>query len=234
MAETKTRGAWLYRRWAGLELGRPDGGARGIGRAHFHDEVQIAVVTRGCRSFEVAGAPVDVPAGAMLVVPARVAHRDRGGRAGETGDWAGFNLYLPTGAIGAEPEDVLVAPLPDGLIGCAGGPGRAIDASGLLAHAMANGRIGLRQPACGAPDSGTEAARSAAWHIRRTKRATGITPYAAEVTARANRARRMLCAGHAPADVAAALGFADQAHLTRQFRLCFGTTPAAYRRAMVA
>ena len=33
------------------------------------------------------------------------------------------------------------------------------------------------------------------------------------------------------ADVAATVGFADQAHLTRWFRRCYGVTPAAYRQA---
>ena len=37
--------------------------------------------------------------------------------------------------------------------------------------------------------------------------------------------------GTAVADVAAATGFADQAHLTRWFRRCYGITPGAYRAA---
>jgi AraC-like DNA-binding protein len=35
----------------------------------------------------------------------------------------------------------------------------------------------------------------------------------------------------APADAATAAGFADQAHLTRWFRRCYGITPAEFRRA---
>jgi len=235
MSETKTRGAWHYRRWAGGELGRPKGEARGIARAHFHGEVQISAVTRGRRLFEVAGVAVDVPAGTMLVVPAGVAHRDGGGAGSAT--WAGFNLYLPAATIAWDPESVLLAPLPEGVIGCDGAadfaPDRAMQAGDLLAHARATGRV--CPPAPAPRVSGFEMARAPSYasHRRGSKRATGITPQAARVAARANRARRMLGEGLAPAEVAAALGFADQAHLTRQFRLCFGTTPAAYRRAMI-
>lgn len=38
-------------------------------------------------------------------------------------------------------------------------------------------------------------------------------------------------AGQPPAAVAAVVGFADQAHLTRWFRRTYGITPAAYQRA---
>ena len=44
-------------------------------------------------------------------------------------------------------------------------------------------------------------------------------------------ARRALAGGAAVADTAAATGFADQAHLTRWFRRCYGITPGAYRAA---
>ncbi len=45
-------------------------------------------------------------------------------------------------------------------------------------------------------------------------------------------ARDLLVRGVSPADVAAATGFSDQAHLTRAFKQRIGSTPAAYR-AMV-
>ena len=48
---------------------------------------------------------------------------------------------------------------------------------------------------------------------------------------RLREARRALAGGAAVADVAAATGFADQAHLTRWFRRCYGITPGAYRAA---
>jgi AraC-like DNA-binding protein len=60
--------------------------------------------------------------------------------------------------------------------------------------------------------------------------AYGLSPHAYLVQRRLNRARRLLACGDAPADVAAATGFADQSHLGRWFRRAFGMTPAAYRR----
>lgn len=48
---------------------------------------------------------------------------------------------------------------------------------------------------------------------------------------RLRTARRLLARGMRPAEVAAAAGFADQAHLTRWFVRWFGVTPGAYRRA---
>lgn len=44
------------------------------------------------------------------------------------------------------------------------------------------------------------------------------------------RARHLLGKGAQPADVAIALGFADQSHLGRWFVRAYGLTPAAYRK----
>lgn len=63
------------------------------------------------------------------------------------------------------------------------------------------------------------------------KSAYGIAPHAWLVQHRLNQARKLLSEGQAPADVAAASGFADQSHLGRWFRRAYGQTPAAYRRA---
>jgi AraC-like DNA-binding protein len=41
----------------------------------------------------------------------------------------------------------------------------------------------------------------------------------------------LLRAGWPPAEIAAAVGFADQAHFTRLFRRTMGMPPGAYRRA---
>jgi AraC-like DNA-binding protein len=40
----------------------------------------------------------------------------------------------------------------------------------------------------------------------------------------------MLAAGRAAADVALAVGFADQSHMTRQFSRAFGVPPARWLR----
>jgi AraC-like DNA-binding protein len=61
----------------------------------------------------------------------------------------------------------------------------------------------------------------------------GLAPSAYQRQLRLRAARRFLARGLAPADAAAVAGFADQAHLTRWFRRCYGITPGVYRRAAV-
>jgi AraC-like DNA-binding protein len=70
--------------------------------------------------------------------------------------------------------------------------------------------------------------------IRAFRRAVGLTPHAYVVDVRVRRAQDRLRIGQAPADVAADVGFADQAHLTRAFKARLGVTPGAYRRAVAA
>jgi AraC-like DNA-binding protein len=70
--------------------------------------------------------------------------------------------------------------------------------------------------------------------IRAFRREVGLTPHAYVVDARVRRAQDRLRAGAAPAEVAADVGFADQAHLTRAFKARVGVTPGAYRRAVAA
>jgi AraC-like DNA-binding protein len=59
----------------------------------------------------------------------------------------------------------------------------------------------------------------------------GVPPSEYQRQLRLRAARQALAAGAAPADAAATAGFADQAHLTRWFRRCYGITPGAYRAA---
>jgi AraC-like DNA-binding protein len=68
--------------------------------------------------------------------------------------------------------------------------------------------------------------------IRAFRREVGLTPHAYVVDVRVRRAQDRLRAGRAPAEVAADVGFADQAHLTRAFKARLGVTPGAYRRAV--
>ncbi|KEZ76075.1 AraC family transcriptional regulator [Salinisphaera hydrothermalis C41B8] len=65
---------------------------------------------------------------------------------------------------------------------------------------------------------------------RAFKTAYGMPPHAYLVQLRVVRARRRLMAGDEPAEIAAALGFADQSHLGRWFRRAYRLSPAAYRR----
>ena len=66
--------------------------------------------------------------------------------------------------------------------------------------------------------------------LRQFKRELGVTPRRYAVLLRLARAREELARGAHIAEVAARWGFADQAHLTRQFRSAFGLTPGAYVR----
>jgi transcriptional regulator GlxA family with amidase domain len=57
------------------------------------------------------------------------------------------------------------------------------------------------------------------------KRWIGMSPSDYLRTVRLHRAKDMLLRGQPVASVAAACGFADQAHFTRWFRRAFGYTP---------
>jgi AraC-like DNA-binding protein len=68
--------------------------------------------------------------------------------------------------------------------------------------------------------------------VRVFKNATGFPPHTWLVLERICRARHLLAAGGSPAQVSSAVGFADQAHLTRWFKRVTGVTPAAYRKSV--
>ena len=69
---------------------------------------------------------------------------------------------------------------------------------------------------------------------RAFKAAFGIAPHGYLIQLRLVRARRLLALGTAPADVASDLGFADQSHLTRQFKRSYGLTPSRWRALIAA
>lgn len=68
--------------------------------------------------------------------------------------------------------------------------------------------------------------------LRAFRTTMGVPPYAWLAQYRVTRARALLDAGVRPAEAAALVGFADQAHLTRWFRRVLGVTPAAYRNSV--
>ncbi|MGW3344194.1 AraC family ligand binding domain-containing protein [Nonomuraea rubra] len=67
--------------------------------------------------------------------------------------------------------------------------------------------------------------------LRAFKAATGLPPHAYLTSLRVRQARSLLQAGVRPAQVAAEVGFTDQAHLNRHFKRIVGVPPAAYQRA---
>jgi AraC-like DNA-binding protein len=73
------------------------------------------------------------------------------------------------------------------------------------------------------------------FHFQRAfKAAHGISPHQWRMALRLAEAKRRLARGEPPADVAAAVGLADQAHLTRRFAGMYGVTPARYQRQLRA
>jgi AraC-like DNA-binding protein len=66
--------------------------------------------------------------------------------------------------------------------------------------------------------------------LRAFRGQTGLPPHAYLNQLRVRLARRMLDRGVPPAEVAVAVGFADQAHLTRHFKRIMGVPPGAYQR----
>jgi AraC-like DNA-binding protein len=66
--------------------------------------------------------------------------------------------------------------------------------------------------------------------IRLFRQRTGLPPHALQLAHRIRSARRLLEAGQATAEAAAAAGFADQSHLHRHFQRSLGVTPAEYRQ----
>ncbi len=72
------------------------------------------------------------------------------------------------------------------------------------------------------------------FHLSRIfKKATGVSPHQYLLQVRVNSARSLLAAGagdRSLAEVAAAVGFADQSHLTRHFKRILGVTPRQLRQ----
>ncbi len=72
---------------------------------------------------------------------------------------------------------------------------------------------------------------SESWFSHVFKKTTGKTPLQWQLSKRIDHVKRLLMESDlAVADVAAKLGFSDQAHLTKVFRQIVGDTPAAWRR----
>jgi AraC-like DNA-binding protein len=67
--------------------------------------------------------------------------------------------------------------------------------------------------------------------VRSFTRQFGLSPHAYVTGRRIDAARRLLLRGAAPADVAAVVGFYDQAHFTRHFKRHTATTPGSYARS---
>jgi AraC-like DNA-binding protein len=67
--------------------------------------------------------------------------------------------------------------------------------------------------------------------VRAFSREFGMPPHRYLTGRRLDDARRLLLGGESVADVAAAVGFYDQSHLTRHFKRLLGVAPAQYARS---
>jgi len=107
-------------------------------------------------------------------------------------------------------------------------PGPASNAEHGVAHQL---RLMLDDPS-GAPITLDAAAialdRSKAHLIRSFTAAYGVAPHAYLIGKRVEAARKLLLQGERPAEVAAAVGFYDQSHLTRHFKRHTSATPASF------
>lgn len=68
------------------------------------------------------------------------------------------------------------------------------------------------------------------YFARSFKQATGQPPHQYVIAQRIAAAQRLLAQGSSVGEVAAQVGFADQSHLTRQFKRLVGTTPRAFQQ----
>jgi AraC-like DNA-binding protein len=67
--------------------------------------------------------------------------------------------------------------------------------------------------------------------VRSFTREFGLSPHAYVIGRRVDAARRLMLRGTPPADAAVAVGFYDQAHLTRHFKRHTAITPGSYARS---
>ena len=73
------------------------------------------------------------------------------------------------------------------------------------------------------------------WQVARDFRSLyGTTPYRYVTLKRLQKAKALIERGQPLAQVAFSSGFADQSHLTRHFKQCFGTTPKVWTKLHLA
>ncbi|WP_205836999.1 AraC family transcriptional regulator [Neorhizobium sp. T6_25] len=108
-------------------------------------------------------------------------------------------------------------------------------ANGRLTQAQMNRLVsridGLRDCRLTVAEMAATVGLSESWFANVFKQTTGKTPLQWQLARRIDLAKRLLVESDmAVAEIAAQLGFTDQAHLTKAFRQIAGDTPAAWRR----
>jgi AraC-like DNA-binding protein len=80
------------------------------------------------------------------------------------------------------------------------------------------------------PELSAQAGVTASYLVRSFSRAVGLPPMSYHAQVRLARARRLLAEGKSATWVAYECGFADQSHLSRHFKACYGMTPGLFQR----
>ncbi|WP_028696444.1 helix-turn-helix transcriptional regulator [Pseudomonas cremoricolorata] len=114
------------------------------------------------------------------------------------------------------------------------GPGLNLAAPGREPLAVARARELLDSQLANPPslEALASAVNLSPFHFARVfRQATGLPPHAWLKQRRLSRARELLRHATSALEVSCLLGFADQSHLTRQFKQAYGVTPGAYRLA---
>ncbi|MBK1681269.1 helix-turn-helix transcriptional regulator [Rhodocyclus tenuis] len=219
---------------------------------HWHGEWSIGAIVHGECLCSIAGGPIRAVAGDVLAIAPQTVHTGALTPAGGVGEvfvvmlyvadaWFAANDLLPPLASGfrhlpalaaaaanlsslAEVERWLCRALP--VVAANPPPGPPARAPTPAARQI----LGAFQAAVDAgPLSIGELAAHCAISRERLHRVirrwTGMSPSTYLRALRVHKAREMLFAGDSLAIIAAACGFADQAHFTRAFRQSFGYTP---------
>jgi AraC-like DNA-binding protein len=237
--EVRPSNLWQYsRRKDGIELAVWHGNANPLLACHFHREVQITAVLKGCRRFLTSTGAVTAGEGEVVIIPPSLPHQTIGFDAEHT---LSLNFYLKPEGISPR-RNAIVVRMPRWLrTGLSGDSAQRFDwvrnalmrfdegSFPAVPEVMISTLAGS-EPRIG--DIASARGLSREGFIRSFRRSVGMTPHAYRLASRLNHARELLAAGDAPAQAAAEAGFADQSHLGRHFRLTFGVTPGAYRGAV--
>lgn len=216
-----------------LELAYWNGNIPPALHAHFHDEVQITLVLSGSRSFVVKGQTLTAEAGQYIVIPAGWPHRSI---PAPSPDGRCINVYarLPAPLLsdfvmpldadwvqsGQIRLDLLVA---------------AVTSAQPASQRQASAQRSLEclydmETQDKVSDVAGRRGMSREGFTRSFSRTMGLPPHSYRTISRLNQARSQLRNNEPIAEIAAALNFADQSHLSRLFRRTFGTTPSQYRK----
>jgi AraC-like DNA-binding protein len=84
------------------------------------------------------------------------------------------------------------------------------------------------------PEVGAVAGVTLSHLVRSFSKAVGLPPKSYHAQVRLARARRLLAEGKPATWVAYECGFADQSHLSRRFKECYGATPGAFQAQYLA